>query len=150
MTDQEAEIIIEGPRASDILQWGAPADKPRTRDRYQFFAYGNKEHPSDGLVWKVRRRPRHPPRGAAGAGDPAAVVPTARILTPNPAGILFQKWRQGKVIVEPESDTIARFEELTAEAAAAVATAAMATTGATAATAASLATAFARERPVVA
>ncbi|KAK1867234.1 hypothetical protein I4F81_009741 [Pyropia yezoensis] len=74
MTDQEAEIIIEGPRASDILQWGAPADKPRTRDRYQFFAYGNKEHPSDGL---------------------------------------------GKVIVEPESDTIARFEELTAEAAAA-------------------------------
>lgn len=34
-------------------------------------------------------------------------------------GILFQKWRQGKVIVEPESDTIARFEELTAEAAAA-------------------------------
>lgn len=55
---------------------------------------------------------------AAGAAD-AGVVPTCRILTPNPAGILFQKWRQGKVIVEPESDTVARYEELTAEAAAA-------------------------------
>lgn len=118
MTDQEAEVIIEGPRASDILQWGAPADKPRTRDRYQFFAYGNKEHPSDGLVWIVRRRPRRPSRAAA-AGDPAGVVPTARILTPNPAGILFQKWRQGKVIVEPECDTRARYEELAAEAKAA-------------------------------
>lgn len=118
MTDQEAEVIIEGPRASDILQWGAPADKPRTRDRYQFFAYGNKEHPYDGLVWKVRRRPRRPSRPGTGADAMTGVVPTARILTPNPAGILFQKWRQGKVIVEPESDTIARYEELAAMAAA--------------------------------
>ncbi|OSX72884.1 hypothetical protein BU14_0397s0008 [Porphyra umbilicalis] len=128
MTDQEAEVIIEGPRASDILQWGTPPDAPRPRHPYQFFAYGNVEKPTEGLVWKVRRRPRAPSAARSGGGggsgaavghDPAAVVPTARILTPNPAGILFQKWRQGKVIVEPEADTIARYEELTAEAAAA-------------------------------
>lgn len=100
MTDIDSEEVIEGPRVSSALEFGATPDRPNTRHNWWFRSFVSDSARGEGLLFKVARRPR-----TRRDDDPH---PTVRLVQENPNGILYAKVKSGEIRVENYHDYINR------------------------------------------
>eukprot|EP00184_Porphyridium_aerugineum_P008765 CAMPEP_0184693382 /NCGR_PEP_ID=MMETSP0313-20130426/1622_1 /TAXON_ID=2792 /ORGANISM="Porphyridium aerugineum, Strain SAG 1380-2" /LENGTH=124 /DNA_ID=CAMNT_0027151451 /DNA_START=56 /DNA_END=430 /DNA_ORIENTATION=- len=96
--NREAEESIEGPKASGVFEWG-PSDQPK--HRYQMLAVPTETRYNEGVIWHVSKKPK--PRK-----NQEDEQYTARIVMPNPNGMLYQLWQKGEVTIEPRSQFVQR------------------------------------------
>mmetsp|Transcript_4022 Transcript_4022/g.7057 ORF Transcript_4022/g.7057 Transcript_4022/m.7057 type:complete len:116 (-) Transcript_4022:1315-1662(-) len=103
----EIDDSLNTPKPTTVFQWGVPVDLPKQemkresdRHKYQFAALTSDSARDEGMLWLIQKRKRV----RSNQDQPYYV----RIVAPNPNGMFYAQWNQGKFRIETRSQWVQR------------------------------------------